>query len=44
MKKNPVKAALQAGEPQVGTWLSLGSVYAARLMARTGFPWLTFDL
>ena len=44
MKKNPVKAALRAGEPQVGTWLSLGNVFAARLMARTGFPWLTVDL
>jgi 4-hydroxy-2-oxoheptanedioate aldolase len=44
MKKNPVKAALKAGKPQVGTWLSLGSVFAARLMARVGFPWLTVDL
>ena len=24
MKKNPVKAALKAGKPQVGTWISLG--------------------
>jgi 4-hydroxy-2-oxoheptanedioate aldolase len=44
MKKNPVKAALQNGQPQVGTWLSLGSVYAARLMSRVGFPWLTVDM
>ena len=44
MKKNPVKAALKAGKPQVGTWMSLGSVFAARLMARIGFPWLTIDL
>jgi 4-hydroxy-2-oxoheptanedioate aldolase len=44
MKKNPVKAALAAGRPQVGTWLSLGNVFAARLMARVGFPWLTVDL
>jgi 4-hydroxy-2-oxoheptanedioate aldolase len=44
MKTNPVKAALAAGEPQVGTWLSLGNVFAARLMARVGFPWLTIDL
>ncbi|MGE3315810.1 MAG: HpcH/HpaI aldolase/citrate lyase family protein [Planctomycetaceae bacterium] len=44
MKKNPVKAALKAGKPQVGTWLSLGSVFAARIMARVGFPWLTVDL
>ncbi len=44
MKKNPVKAALKAGKPQVGTWLSLGNVFAARLMARVGFPWLTIDI
>ena len=44
MKKNPVKAALKAGRPQVGTWLSFGNVFAARLMARVGFPWLTVDL
>jgi 4-hydroxy-2-oxoheptanedioate aldolase len=44
MRKNTVKAALKAGLPQVGTWLSLGNVFAARLMARIGFPWLTVDL
>jgi 4-hydroxy-2-oxoheptanedioate aldolase len=44
MKRNPVKAALKAGKPQVGTWLSFGNVLATRLMARVGFPWLTVDL
>lgn len=44
MKPNPVKAALASGQPQIGTWLSLSSVHAARLMARVGFPWLTVDL
>jgi 4-hydroxy-2-oxoheptanedioate aldolase len=44
MKRNPVKAALKAGQPQVGTWLSLGSMYATRVMARVGFPWLTVDM
>jgi 4-hydroxy-2-oxoheptanedioate aldolase len=44
MRKNPVKAALKAGKPQVGTWLSFGNVLATRLMARVGFPWLTVDL
>src|SRR5260370_6829414 len=44
MKRNPVKAALKAGKPQVGTWLSLGSMYATRVMARVGFPWLTVDM
>jgi 4-hydroxy-2-oxoheptanedioate aldolase len=44
LKRNPVKQALKAGEPQVGTWLSLGSVVAARFLARTGLPWLTVDM
>ena len=44
MRKNPVKAALKAGQPQVGTWLSLGSLFASRVMARVGFPWLTVDM
>ena len=44
MKRNPVKAALKAGQPQVGTWLSLGSMYASRVLARVGFPWLTVDM
>ncbi len=44
MKENKVKRALAAGKPQIGTWLSLGSVAAARFMARAGFPWLTVDM
>lgn len=44
MKRNPVKAALRSGKPQIGTWLSLGSLYATRVIARVGFPWLTVDL
>src|SRR6056297_3257196 len=44
MKTNPVKRALQAGQPQVGTWLSLESIFATRFMARVGFPWLTVDI
>jgi 4-hydroxy-2-oxoheptanedioate aldolase len=44
LKTNPVKRALKDGKPQVGTWLSLGSAFAARFMARTGLPWLTVDL
>ncbi len=44
MKPNPVKRALKAGQPSVGTWLSLGSVVGARFMARVGFPWLTVDM
>lgn len=44
MRANPVKKALQAGQPAVGTWLSLGSITAARFMARSGFSWLTTDI
>lgn len=44
VKTNSVKQALRAGRPQVGTWLSIGSPFAARYMARTGLPWLTVDM
>ncbi len=44
MKPNPVKSALKQGKAQVGTWLSLGSVVAARFLARAGLPWLTVDM
>jgi 4-hydroxy-2-oxoheptanedioate aldolase len=44
MRPNPVKDALRAGKPAVGTWLSLGSITAARFMARAGFAWLTTDI
>jgi 4-hydroxy-2-oxoheptanedioate aldolase len=44
MKTNTVRAALRRGEPQVGSWLSLGSPFAARYLARVGFPWLTVDV
>lgn len=44
MRSNPVKAALREGRPQVGSWLSLGSPFAARYMAHAGFHWLTLDV
>jgi 4-hydroxy-2-oxoheptanedioate aldolase len=44
MRANPVKRALQSGKATVGTWLSLGSITAARFMARAGFDWLTVDI
>jgi 4-hydroxy-2-oxoheptanedioate aldolase len=44
LKENPVKRVLKAGKPQIGTWLSLGDIAAARFMARAGFPWLTVDM
>jgi len=44
MRANPVKQKLAAGEAALGTWLSLGDLTAARLLARAGFDWLTLDL
>jgi len=44
MKTNPVKQKLQNGEPSFGTWLSLGDLYATRVLARLGFDWLTLDI
>ena len=44
MRANPVKRTLRAGQPAVGTWLSLGSITAARFLARAGFAWLTVDI
>ncbi|HEV7282689.1 MAG TPA: aldolase/citrate lyase family protein [Pirellulaceae bacterium] len=44
MKTNPVKRKLREGQPTFGTWLSLGDLYATRLLARMGFDWLTVDM
>ena len=44
MKTNPVKEKLRNGEPTFGTWLSLGDLYATRVLARLGFDWLTLDM
>jgi 4-hydroxy-2-oxoheptanedioate aldolase len=44
MRSNRVKQTLVAGEPTLGTWLSLGNWQAARWLARAGFAWLTVDL
>ncbi len=44
MRSNPIKRLLKDGKPAVGTWLSLGSITAARFLARSGFDWLTVDV
>lgn len=44
MRSNPVKQKLKNGEPTFGTWLSLGDIYATRVLARSGFDWLTLDM
>jgi len=35
---------LKRGQPAIGTWLSLGHLHAARIMARSGFDWITLDV
>ncbi len=44
MRINTAKQRLASGEPSFGTWLSFGSLYATRVLARGGFDWLTVDL
>ncbi len=44
MKTNPVKEKLRQREPTFGTWLSLGNLHATRVLARSGFEWLTLDI
>jgi 4-hydroxy-2-oxoheptanedioate aldolase len=44
MRTNPIKQLLRAGKPVIGTWLSLGSITAARFLARSGFDYLTVDV
>ena len=44
MKTNPVKRALREGKPTFGTWLSLGDLFATRILARMNFAWMTLDI
>ena len=44
MRPNPVKRLLRSGQPAVGTWLSLGSITAARFLARSGLNWVCVDI
>jgi 4-hydroxy-2-oxoheptanedioate aldolase len=44
MRINKAKAKLRRGQPTIGTWLSLGHLHAARILARCGFDWLTLDV
>jgi 4-hydroxy-2-oxoheptanedioate aldolase len=44
MRVNAVKRELAAGQPSVGTWLSLASIPIARFLSRVGFKWLTVDI
>jgi len=44
MRVNQVKRKLRSGQASFGTWLSLGDLYATRILARMGFDWLTLDM
>jgi 4-hydroxy-2-oxoheptanedioate aldolase len=44
MRINKVKQKLRRGQPTIGTWLSMGHLHAARILARCGFDWLTLDV
>jgi 2-keto-3-deoxy-L-rhamnonate aldolase RhmA len=41
---NPVTDRLRAGQPSIGSWLSLCSPVAAESMAHVGWDWLTVDV
>lgn len=41
--RNAFKAALAAGQLQIGLWLSLGSAVAAEIVGDCGFDWILFD-
>jgi len=43
MSRNPFKAAIARGEPQVGLWLSMADAYSAEICASAGFDWLLID-
>src|SRR5688500_5244018 len=43
MRANHVRRRLAAGEPSIGTWLSLPSPEAAEYVSRVGFDWLVVD-
>jgi 4-hydroxy-2-oxoheptanedioate aldolase len=40
---NPFKAALRAGQTQLGLWLSLANAYTAEICAGAGYDWLLID-
>ncbi|MGH2378015.1 MAG: HpcH/HpaI aldolase family protein [Candidatus Limnocylindria bacterium] len=43
MRPNLVKRKLRAGEPAIGTFMSLGSTLGAEQLAHLGFDWLVID-
>lgn len=43
MSRNPFRAAIARGEPQIGLWLSMADAYSAEICASAGFDWLLID-
>jgi len=43
IKKNTFKAALKAGQAQIGLWVGLANSYTAEICAGAGFDWLLVD-
>lgn len=43
MPRNPFKAALREGKPQIGIWCSIPGPGSAEAMATCGFDWLLID-
>lgn len=44
LPRNRFKAQLQASARQIGFWLTLGSAYAAEVVAGAGFDWVLIDM
>ena len=44
MRTNTIKRKLAAGQPVIGSWLNLGDITAARVMARAGWEYLCLDM
>jgi 2-keto-3-deoxy-L-rhamnonate aldolase RhmA len=44
IRKNILQARLKAGEPVVGSWISVANPTIAEVMAQAGFDWLSIDM
>ena len=44
LRSNAFLAAIRAGKPQIGLWVSLSSPFAAEAVAGAGFDWVLIDM
>jgi 2-keto-3-deoxy-L-rhamnonate aldolase RhmA len=42
--KNKLKQVLASKRPAIGTWISIGDLYAVEMIAALGFDWLLIDM